>query len=178
MDTKTAATEAHVTIATIRSWARRGVIAATKKAGRWSIDAASLAHRIAIAALKAARRTPKQIVLTVENLIAIGGRRWQKNGMDRIYFNGWQDFAGVEVTHYKSGNISSASIGGRGIANGRAYNLAGAISKVYFDAADGRLHAQHYGAREYEIRYLNGDRDYLDLVQMTFDGIKSAVAAL
>jgi hypothetical protein len=52
MNTTTAATQAHVTTATIRTWARRGVIAATKRAGRWIIDAASLAHRIAIAALK------------------------------------------------------------------------------------------------------------------------------
>jgi hypothetical protein len=177
MDTKTAATEAHVTTATIRSWARNGVITATKKAGRWSIDAASLAHRIAIAALKAARRTPKQIVLTVENLIAIGGRRWQKNGMDRVYINDWSDYAGIEFTRYNTGNISSASIGGRGIANGRVSGLLGAIDKVYFDAADGRLHAIHYGGREVAIRYLNGHRDYLDLVQMTFDGIRAAVAA-
>ncbi|MFD9004444.1 hypothetical protein ACFV0T_26385 [Streptomyces sp. NPDC059582] len=53
MDTTTAAAEAQVTIATIRAWCRGGVIAATKQAGRWTIDAASLAHRIAIGQRKA-----------------------------------------------------------------------------------------------------------------------------
>lgn len=48
MNTSEAAAEARVTLTTIRAWARRGVIAARKTAGRWDIDADSLAHRIAI----------------------------------------------------------------------------------------------------------------------------------
>ncbi len=52
MNTTTAAATASVTVATIRSWCRNGVITATKGAGRWIIDAASLAHRITLAALK------------------------------------------------------------------------------------------------------------------------------
>lgn len=48
MNTTTAAIQAGVTTNTIRTWCRRGVIAATKQAGRWIIDAASLARRIAI----------------------------------------------------------------------------------------------------------------------------------
>lgn len=55
-----AATQAGVTTATIRTWARRGVIAAVKTAGRWAIDAASLARRIAIGAM----RTRKQATVT------------------------------------------------------------------------------------------------------------------
>ncbi|MFF4746769.1 helix-turn-helix domain-containing protein [Streptomyces sp. NPDC001268] len=50
MNTTAAALQANVTVATIRTWCRRGVIAATKRAGRWIIDTASLAHRIAIGA--------------------------------------------------------------------------------------------------------------------------------
>lgn len=52
MNTTTAATQANVTIATIRTWCRNGVITATKTAGRWIIDTASLAHRITIGTLK------------------------------------------------------------------------------------------------------------------------------
>lgn len=52
MNTTAAALQAHVTTATIRTWARRGVIAATKRAGRWIIDTASLAHRIAIGTMR------------------------------------------------------------------------------------------------------------------------------
>ncbi len=55
MNTTTAATQANVTAATIRTWCRTGVITAAKAAGRWFIDAASLAHRITIGKMKAAR---------------------------------------------------------------------------------------------------------------------------
>lgn len=57
MDTTAAALQAHVTAATIRAWCRKGVVAAVKTAGRWVVDAASLAHRITIAAIKA-RKAP------------------------------------------------------------------------------------------------------------------------
>lgn len=50
MNTTTAADTAKVTVATIRDWARRGIIAATKVAGRWVIDTNSLTRRIAIGA--------------------------------------------------------------------------------------------------------------------------------
>ncbi|MFF0166771.1 helix-turn-helix domain-containing protein [Streptomyces prasinus] len=53
MNTTAAATQANVTIRTIRAWCRRGVIAATKVAGQWVIDTASLTHRIAIGQRKA-----------------------------------------------------------------------------------------------------------------------------
>ncbi|KAF0649221.1 MULTISPECIES: helix-turn-helix domain-containing protein [Streptomyces] len=55
MNTTAAAAQARVTVATIRTWCRRGVIAAVKAAGRWIIDAASLARRIEIGA----RRMPE-----------------------------------------------------------------------------------------------------------------------
>ncbi|MDJ0345230.1 hypothetical protein QMK19_03790 [Streptomyces sp. H10-C2] len=63
MNTTAAATEAHVTTATIRTWARRGVIAATKTSGRWIIDATSLAHRIAIGAR---RKTIKAVAVIAD----------------------------------------------------------------------------------------------------------------
>ncbi|MEU8040849.1 helix-turn-helix domain-containing protein [Streptosporangium sp. NPDC049078] len=50
MDTTAAATQASVTVATIRTWCRKGVIAALKVSGRWVIEAASLARRIALGA--------------------------------------------------------------------------------------------------------------------------------
>ncbi|MEV6165747.1 helix-turn-helix domain-containing protein [Streptomyces sp. NPDC052052] len=50
--TAEAATEARVTVATIRTWCRNGAVAAVKRAGRWVIDTASLAHRITIGAMK------------------------------------------------------------------------------------------------------------------------------
>ncbi|MEV8523107.1 hypothetical protein AB0451_02965 [Streptomyces sp. NPDC052000] len=53
MDTTAAALEAHVTADTIRTWCRIGAVDAVKTAGRWVIDTASLAHRIAIGLRKA-----------------------------------------------------------------------------------------------------------------------------
>lgn len=62
MNTTAAALQASVTVATIRTWARRGVIAATKTAGRWVINTASLARRITIGN----RRTRKQATVTLD----------------------------------------------------------------------------------------------------------------
>lgn len=54
MTSTAAASTAGVTVATIRTWCRRNVIAAAKRAGRWVIDAASLAYRITLARKKGA----------------------------------------------------------------------------------------------------------------------------
>ncbi|MEV5944786.1 hypothetical protein [Streptomyces sp. NPDC051994] len=56
MNTTAAALEAHVTIDTIRAWCRIGAVTALKQAGRWIIDTASLAHRIAIGAMRARKQ--------------------------------------------------------------------------------------------------------------------------
>lgn len=53
-----AATQANVTTATIRAWCRLGAVAAAKQAGRWIIDTASLARRIAIGAMRTRKATP------------------------------------------------------------------------------------------------------------------------
>jgi hypothetical protein len=64
MDTAAAATQAHVTVATIRTWCRHGVVAAIKTAGRWFIDTASLAARIAIGAMRARKQARMTLDLT------------------------------------------------------------------------------------------------------------------
>lgn len=63
--TTAAATQAGVTVDTIRTWCRRNVIAAVKQAGRWVIDAASLAHRIAIGAMRARKAKPMTATGTI-----------------------------------------------------------------------------------------------------------------
>lgn len=177
MNTTAAALQANVTTATIRTWCRVGAVSAVKQAGRWIIDTASLAARITIGNMKT-RKAPKPVVYSIETITAIGGRRWQKNGMDRVYINDWEQFAGLEVTRYGTGNISGASIGGRSIANGRANHVLNSVSKVYFDTADNQVHVQHYGADSFEIRYLDGQRETVNLVQNIFDGIRAAIATL
>ncbi|MFD5940240.1 hypothetical protein [Streptomyces griseus] len=168
MNTTTAAAAAKVTVATIRDWARRGVIAATKTAGRWIIDTASLARRIAIGAMK---RPARPIVYSAEAMVAIGGNRWQRNGMDRVYFNNWAAFAGIETTRYNTGNISSASYQGAGVSNSQAYKLLGTIDKVWFDAADGKIHGR-FGYDESRV----ASRDEVWSAVVT--GIRTAIAAL
>lgn len=168
MNTTAAATEARVTVATIRDWARRGIIAATKVAGRWIIDTTSLVRRIAIGAMK---RPARKVVYTVETMVAIGGNRWQRNGMDRVYFNNWAELAGIETTHYNTGNISTASYQGAGVSNSQGYKLLGCIDKVWFDAADGKLHAR-YG---YDESRVASREEVWDAVAT---GIRTAIAAL
>lgn len=57
MDATTAATKSKVTVATIRTWCRTGVVTAVKTAGRWDIDTQSLrAHRRRLIALRLARQ--------------------------------------------------------------------------------------------------------------------------
>ncbi|MFE3429856.1 hypothetical protein [Streptomyces sp. NPDC059171] len=168
MNTTTAAKTAKVTVATIRTWARNGVIAATKTAGRWIIDTASLARRIAIGAMK---RPARPIVYSVEAMVAIGGNRWQRNGMDRVYFNNWAAFAGIETTRFTTGNISGASYQGEGVSNSQAYKLLGSIDKVWFDTADGKLHGR-YGYDESRV----ASRE--EVWSAVVSGIRTAIAAL
>ncbi|MFF5642993.1 hypothetical protein ACN6LF_001822 [[Kitasatospora] papulosa] len=168
MNTTTAAQTANVTVATIRTWARNGVIAATKTAGRWVIDTASLARRITIGAMK---RPARKVIYSIETMVAIGGNRWQRNGMDRVYINDWAEFAGIETTRYNTGNISSASYQGYGVSNSQGYKLLGSIDKVWFDAADGKLHAR-FGYDESRV----ASRD--EVWGAVVAGIRTAIAAL
>lgn len=62
MNTTAAALQANVTTATIRTWCRRGAVAAVKTAGRWIIDNVSLAHRIAIAAMRSSARKETSVI--------------------------------------------------------------------------------------------------------------------
>lgn len=64
MNTTSAALQANVTTDTIRTWCRRGVITATKQAGRWIVDTASLAARIAIGAMRTRKAKPVNVDLT------------------------------------------------------------------------------------------------------------------
>lgn len=176
MNTTTAATQAGVTVATIRTWCRTGVIAAAKRAGKWVIDTTSLAYRINLPALL--RKTRRAAALTIEALTAIGGRLWEKNGMRRVYFNSWGQFAGLDISRYQSGGVNGASLDGRSIANGRVSAILASIDKIWFDVTDGEFYAYENGATEFSIRYLDGDRDTVDLFALAVAGIRAAVAAL
>jgi len=76
----------------------------------------------------------KPPLLTSRMIKVAGGSRWQKNGMDRIYFNNLAKKGGLEYDTYKSGNIASASLRGKGISNATAGEILGYLrdSKVFF----------------------------------------------
>jgi hypothetical protein len=166
--TTNAAVQAGVTVDTIRTWCRTGAVAATKTAGRWIIDAASLAYRIKLPTLLRKRRP---VAFTTENLVAIGGNRWQRNGHDRVYLNDWAELAGLDVSYYKSGNINGAAWQGEGISNSQARLILGSLSKVWFDAADGKLH-RRYGYSESRVASRN------EIWDAVVAGIRTAIAAL
>ncbi len=79
---------------------------------------------------------------TAEQIIAIGGSDWQRNGTHRVYLNQTNSMLGLDVDTYKSGNISSATLHGETISNAEAGRLGSALDKVYLDATTGTLHVQ------------------------------------
>ena len=71
---------------------------------------------------------------------------------DRIYLNDWFEAAGVEVTRYNTGNVSSFYINGRKVANGRFGSLR--TIKVWFKPEDGKVKVQYNDGRAVESAYL------------------------
>jgi hypothetical protein len=73
--------------------------------------------------------------VTLKGLIRAGGNRWQKNQMDRVYFNNLGSRSGLDVDYYKSGNISSAAVQGKGISNSRAREVVANLkdAKLFYD---------------------------------------------
>jgi len=162
-----AAQLADVTVATVRAWARMGAVRAVKVARRWVIDATSLARRISLGI----RRARKAVVYSTETMVAIGGNRWQRGEMDRVYFNNIHELAGLELSHYGTGNISSASWQGEAVSNSQGYKLAGSVEKVWFDAATGKIHGR-FGYSESRVASRQ------EVFDAAVAGIRARIAAL
>ena len=73
-----------------------------------------------------------------------GFKRWQKNGMDRLYINATR--LGLELTFYNTGNVRSAAFNGEWISNSRGRGLRDC--KTYIDVADGSVHSGDSGLKE------------------------------
>lgn len=86
---------------------------------------------------------------TAEQIIAIGGREWIKGDKHRVYLNQdiWTALIGLEVEHYKSGTISSASLDGERISNSQAYKILAAIDAVWLDVTTGQIVISRYTTR-------------------------------
>jgi len=168
LTTREAATLAHITIDTIRHWARYGAIRATKKAGRWHIERTSLLRRIE---LDPRTRKERKVELTVENLVAVGGREWKRGDKHRVYFNNIADYLPIEIEHYKSGRISWAAWEGEEISNRQAYLILDSVYGVYYDVNEEKF-VGRYGV--HESRIVSKETVWKRVV----DGIKQAVANL
>lgn len=103
---------------------------------------------------------------TAEQIEAIGGNRWQRNGRDRVYLNNWHELIGLYVEHYKTGNISYSELDGEKISHRRAAFLAGA--KVYWE--NGEIHTTLRDAAK------NANQDADALIQKLMEGIAQRVA--
>lgn len=99
---------------------------AAKRFGGRAIEYIALALR---EAWKGIKTMAKDITERIEELEAMGFKRWQKNGMDRMYINA--SVLGLTCTYYKTGNIQSAVFNGVDISNSEAYRIKNA--KTYID---------------------------------------------
>ena len=68
----------------------------------------------------------------VEVLQQIGGRVWQKENLFRVYFNDLPGLYGLEVTRYKTGNISSAQVNGKPVSNSEAKRILIALNGQFW----------------------------------------------
>lgn len=70
--------------------------------------------------------------ITREQMIAIGGKLWN----DRVYLNEpvWAPMIELEIERYRTGNISSATLGGQRISNAKATRYL--ASKVFWVDGD------------------------------------------
>jgi len=98
----------------------------------------------------------------LQTLINAGGKLWEKNGMSRVYFN--VSLLGLEISRYKTGNISSASLNGVGISNSEAGRIE--MIKIWYDAKDGQFHTS-------DLRSLHSSSR--DAVQSFIDGLKAKI---
>jgi hypothetical protein len=99
-------------------------------------------------ALKMAWAQAKSAI-DIEALEKKGFSRWTKGNMDRLYFN-IQNSGHMEVDHYKTGNISFASVDGEEIS----HRFAGQILavKCFIDLKnDNRLVVQYGGPEAREV---------------------------
>lgn len=72
------------------------------------------------------------------------GKVWEKSGMKRIYINDQiiTQAIGLDLSFYKTGNISASTLNGEAISHSRARDILFDIkdSKFWFDLADNQFH--------------------------------------
>lgn len=118
---------------------------------------------------------------TEDQMIAIGGRRWQKPGSDeiRVYLNDWEALVGIEIGAYKTGNISSCTwtreVGGETVTERISNNRARRFFpvKVYWTSTDGKVWSPLRSIGD-DIRVTGGGQA---LINALHAGIRRVLAA-
>lgn len=85
-------------------------------------------------------KTMKEVKDRIEELEGMGFKRWQKNGMDRLYIN--YASVGIEINHYNTGNICYCAIDGDRVSNSEGRRIAD--SKTWIDVNTGILHSNNF----------------------------------
>jgi hypothetical protein len=93
-------------------------------------------------------------MITVEKLIAAGGKEWRKDDMHRVYFNDLAQRVGLEYETYKTGNVKWAKINGTYTSNSHARGIINQLSfgKFWYDVTAG------------EFRSSSIDEKYVDTI--------------
>lgn len=99
---------------------------AAAKFGGKAIEYIAQALRMA---WEGAKGMKKDITERIDELTAKGFKRWQKNGMDRMYINA--STLGLICSYYKTGNVRDAYFNGESISNSEARRMLSA--KTYID---------------------------------------------
>ena len=88
--------------------------------------------------LKMAWAEVKEVRYTIEDLEAMGARRWTKAGYDRLYLNkAGLKLAGLELSRYNTGNISFATLNGEKISNTKGGEISYIVGKAFIDLTTG-----------------------------------------
>lgn len=90
-------------------------------------------------AWKEVRMAGKKVIDRIEELEALGFKRWTKNGMDRLYVNA--SALGLNCEYYKTGNISDAWFDGDRISNSEARRMK--HSKTYIDIKTEKIYSDN-----------------------------------
>lgn len=128
--------------------------AAAKFGGR-AVEYIAMALRMAWQEMKSG-----SIETRIAELEALGFRRWQKNGMDRMYINA--STLGLICVYRKSGTISDAEFRGESISNRQARMMADA--KTYIDLNNRRLVSQSAMLAAAAADLIGADYQYGDTI--------------
>lgn len=87
----------------------------------------------------------------ITRLGAKGFKRWTKGNYDRLYINAEQ--LGLELSFYKTGNISGAHWQGNSISHAEGGRMR--YAKTYIDVQTGKVYSQHEWLQEAAEAILN-----------------------